>query len=79
MICAFSVSIHRFFSDVIAEVFFAPSNNEEVQAQDDLGFGGEIEYEDTGNLIKSFLVYGIGECIIFVLHHDLQISIQEGA
>lgn len=32
-----------------------------VQENDDLGFGGEIAVEDTGNLIKSFLVYGIGK------------------
>ena len=61
--------VNRFFSDVIAETFFAPSNEEEVQMQDDLGFGGEIEYEDTGNLIKSFLVYGIGELISYFTYH----------
>jgi hypothetical protein len=55
---------------VIAEVFFAPPEssdgayNAAEGGMDDLGFGGEIAFEaetDTGNLIKSFLVYGAGE------------------
>ena len=63
------------YSDVIAEVFFAPSN-EGVQAmEDDLRFGGEIDVEDVdaGNLIKSFLVYGAGkliQCLSIPLFHE---------
>jgi hypothetical protein len=58
----YDFALFGFFSDVIAEVFFAPSGGQEVK-DDDLGFGGEIGVDgaDTGNLIKSFLVYGIGE------------------
>lgn len=57
----YDFALFGFFSDVIAEVFFAPSGQE--VKDDDLGYGGEIGVDgaDTGNLIKSFLVYGIGE------------------
>lgn len=39
-----------------------------IEENDDLGFGGEIAVEsgDTSNLIKSFLVYGIGALYVFV-------------
>ena len=37
--------------------------------QDDLGFSSEIVAEgDTENLIKSFLVYGIGELELCYVH-----------
>jgi len=56
----YDFALFGFFSDVIAENFFAPSVAAEMEMQDDLGFSSEIVAEgDTGNLIKSFLVYGI--------------------
>jgi hypothetical protein len=51
---------------VIAVTFFAPSEAQVmVQENDDLGFGGEMTIEDTGNLIKSFLVYGVGKVLFY--------------
>ena len=44
--------------------------------QDDLGFSSEIVAEgDTGNLIKSFLVYGIGERVRCFLNAERVSSI----
>ena len=49
---------------MIAVTFFAPSEAQVmVQENDDLGFGGEMTIEDTGNLIHRFLVYGVGKVL----------------
>lgn len=65
----YDFALFGFFSDVIAENFFAPSVAAEMEMQDDLGFSSEIVAEgDTENLIKSFLVYGIGELELCYVH-----------
>ena len=50
----YDFALFGFFSDVIATVFFPPSDDE-VVTDDAVDMGGEI---DTKNLLKSFAVYG---------------------
>ena len=54
----YDFALFGFFSDIIAQVFFPPSNNNIVYDDDAVDFGGEI---DTSNLINSFAVYGGGK------------------
>ena len=50
----YDFALFGFFSDVIATVFFPPSDDE-IVTDDAVDMGGEI---DTKNLLKSFAVYG---------------------
>lgn len=49
----YDFALFGFFSDIIAQVFFPPSNS--ANDDDVVDFGSEI---DTSNLINSFAVYG---------------------
>ena len=60
----YDFALFGFFSDIIAQVFFPPSNNSNMADNDDaaaVDFGAEI---DTSNLINSFAVYGGGKYVV---------------
>lgn len=60
----YDFALFGFFSDIIAQVFFPPSNNI-VYDDDAVDFGGEI---DTSNLINSFAVYGGGKSFLSIVY-----------